>query len=146
MPIIKSAMKRMKQTIKRNERNVGIKRDIKDATKAFLAKPTSQGLSAAHSELDTAVKKGLLKKNTVARRKAQLAKVAKDAGVKLTPAKKSTTAKAPASKAAPKAAAVKKPATKTATTKTAAAKKPAAKATTAKKAPAKKPAAKKATK
>lgn len=132
MPIIKSAIKRMKQTIKRNERNVGIKREIKDATKAFLAKPTSEGLSKAHSELDTAVKKGLLKKNTVARRKSQLAKVAKDAGVKLAPAKK----------AAPKAAA--KPAT---TAKKPAAKKPTAtKPTAEKKAPAKKPAAKKTTK
>jgi ribosomal protein S20 len=133
MPIIKSAIKRMKQTIKRNERNVGIKREIKDATKAFLAKPTSEGLSKAHSELDTAVKKGLLKKNTVARRKAGLAKIAKEAGVKLAPAKK----------AAPKAAA--KPAT--AAKKPVAAKKPAAtKATAEKKAPAKKPAAKKTTK
>ena len=131
MPIIKSAIKRMKQTIKRNERNVGIKREIKDATKAFLAKPTSEGLSKAHSELDTAVKKGLLKKNTVARRKAGLAKVAKDAGVKLAPAKK----------AAPKPAATKAPATKPA-----AAKKPAATKATAAKAPAKKPAAKKTTK
>lgn len=134
MPIIKSAIKRMKQTIKRNERNVGIKREIKDATKAFLAKPSSEGLSKAHSELDTAVKKGLLKKNTVARRKSQLAKVAKDAGVKLAPAKKA----APKATAAAKPAAAKKPAT---------AKKPAAtKATAEKKAPAKKPAAKKTTK
>lgn len=136
MPIIKSAIKRMKQTIKRNERNVGIKREIKDATKAFLAKPSSEGLSKAHSELDTAVKKGLLKKNTVARRKAGLAKIAKDAGVKLTPAKKAAapkTAKAPAAKPA----AAKKPTA----TKPAAAKAPAAK-----KAPAKKPAAKKTTK
>jgi ribosomal protein S20 len=138
MPIIKSAIKRMKQTIKRNERNVGIKREIKDATKAFLLKPTSEGLSKAHSELDTAVKKKLLKKNTVARRKAQLAKVAKDAGVKLAPAKKATATK-PAAKApaAAKPVAAKKPAA----TKTAAAKTPAAK-----KAPAKKPAAKKTTK
>ena len=132
MPIIKSAIKRMKQTIKRNERNVAIKRDIKSAVKDFMAKPTSAGLSAAHSELDTAVKKNLLKKNTVARRKAQLAKVAKDAGVKLTPAKKATPAKP---------AAAKKPAAKAAPAKTVAAKKPVAK-----KAPAKKPAAKKATK
>lgn len=127
MPIIKSAIKRMKQTVKRNERNVGIKRDIKEATKAFLLKPTSEGLSAAHSELDTAVKKKLLKKNTVARRKAQLAKVAKEAGVKLTPAKK---------------AATKTPAAKTTATK-AAAKPAVAKATAAKKPAAKKPAAKK---
>ena len=100
MPIIKSAIKRAKQTIKRRERNVGIKRDIKTAVKDFLTKPTSEGLSAAHSELDTAVKKNLLKKNTVARRKSQLAKVAKDAGVKLAPAKKAATpaAKKPAAK------------------------------------------------
>jgi small subunit ribosomal protein S20 len=136
MPIIKSAIKRMKQTIVRRDRNVGIKRDIKEATKAFLAKPTSEGLSAAHSELDTAVKKKLLKKNTVARRKAQLAKVAKDAGVKLAPAKKAAakteTTKKPVGKAAPKAAAEKKA--------------PAVKKTVAKKPAAKKPTAKKADK
>jgi ribosomal protein S20 len=142
MPIIKSAIKRMRQTAKRRDRNVGIKRDIKNAVKTFLAKPTSEGLSKAHSELDTAVKKKLLKKNTVARRKASLAKIAKDAGVKLAPAKK----------AAVKPVAEKKPAVKTtaakATTakKPAATKKPATKATTTKKAPAKKPAAKKTAK
>jgi ribosomal protein S20 len=118
MPIIKSAIKRMKQTVKRRDRNVGIKRDIKNATKAFLAKPTAEGLSAAQSELDTAVKKKLLKKNTASRRKANLAKVAKEAGVKLATTKK----------AAPKAAA--KPAAKKAEAKPAAAKKPAAKKAT----------------
>ena len=113
MPIIKSAIKRMKQTAKRNARNVGIKRDIKEATKAFLAQPTSEGLSAAHSEIDTAVKKNLIKKNTAARRKAQLAKVAKEAGVKLAPAKKKAAAKPAAAKTtAAKKAPAKKPATK----------------------------------
>ncbi len=136
MPIIKSAIKRMKQTIKRNERNVGIKREIKDATKAFLAAPSSEGLSKAHSELDTAVKKGLLKKNTVARRKSQLAKVAKDAGVKLTATKKA------AAPAAAKPATKKAPAAKASAAAKPAAKKPAA----PKAAAAKKPAAKKATK
>lgn len=63
MPIIKSAIKRMKQTAKRNERNVSIKRDIKTAVKSFLAKPSSKGLSAAYSELDTAVKKNYSKKH-----------------------------------------------------------------------------------
>lgn len=134
MPIIKSAIKRMKQTAKRRERNVGIKRDIKGAVKAFMAKPTAEGLSAAQSELDTAVKKGLLKKATVSRRKAGLVKIAKAAGVKPTAAKKKA-----APKAAPKAAAApaKKPTAKKPATKATAAK-PAAK-----KAPAKKLAAKK---
>lgn len=121
MPIIKSAIKRMKQTIVRRERNVGIKKDIKSANKAFVAKPSQETLSKAHSELDKAVKKGLIKKNTAARRKANLSKAAKAASVK-------------------PAAAAKKPATKPAAAKPAA-KKPAAKAT-----PAKKPAAKKTTK
>jgi len=98
MPIIKSAVKRAKQTIKRRDRNVGIKKDIKDATKAFMVEPSAKNLSAAQSELDTAVKKGLLKKNTVARRKARLSKVAKNAGVKLETGKKATVAKKPVAK------------------------------------------------
>lgn len=133
MPIIKSAVKRMRQTVKRRARNVGVKQDIKSAVKSFNGKPTATSLSAAQSEIDTAVKKGLLKKATAARRKASLAKTAKEAGVKLETKKKAapkaaakTTAKAPAKKAAPKTTA-----------------KPAAKKPAAKKVPAKKPAAKK---
>lgn len=131
MPIIKSAIKRAKQATKRRERNVVIKKGIKGAVKAFLAKPSAKNLSAAQSELDNAVKKGLLKKNTAARRKANLSKVAKNANVKLA--------------TAPKAA---KSATKTVAAKPAAKKETATKAapkTAAKKAPAKKPAAKKVT-
>lgn len=119
MPLIKSAIKRMRQTAKRRARNITVKRDLKGAVKAFLAKPSSEGLQAAQSELDTAVKKNILPKNTASRRKAQLAKVAKDAGVKAGVAKKT------APKAAAKPAAKKAPA-KTAA-KPAAAKKPAAK-------------------
>lgn len=136
MPIIKSAVKRMKQTIKRRERNVAVKRDVKGAVKAFLEKPTAAGLSAAQSEIDTAVKKNLLSKNTAARRKANLARVAKEAGVKIEAA-----AKAPATKAAPKATA--KPAATKAPTKATTAKKPAAKKPATTKAPAKKAAPKK---
>jgi ribosomal protein S20 len=120
MPIIKSAIKRAKQTIKRRDRNVGIKRDIKNATKDFVAKPSAKTLSAAQSEIDTAVKKGLIKKNTAARRKANLSKAAKAAGVKLgTAAPKAAvkmaakvttkpTVKAAAKKVAEKPAAAKK--------------------------------------
>jgi len=127
MPIIKSAVKRAKQTTKRRQRNVAIKQDIKSATKAFMAKPSAKTLSAAQSEIDTAVKKGLIKKNTAARRKSKLHAVAKNAGVKMT-------------------AATKKPATTKTVAKKPAAKKTTAKPAVAKKAPAKKPAAKKATK
>lgn len=134
MPIIKSAVKRAKQTIKRRERNIGIKKDIKTAVKAFHANPSAKTLSVAQSELDTAVKKGLLKKNTVSRRKSQLARIAKEAGVKL-----ETTKKAPAKTATKKPAAAKTTAAK----KTDAKKPAATKTTAAKKAPAKKTAEKK---
>ena len=127
MPIIKSAIKRAKQTIVRRERNVATKRTLKDAVKAFNETPTAATLSAVQSAIDTAVKKNVLNKHTASRRKALFSKKAKEAGVKLGAAKKA--APKAAAKAAPKAAA--KPAAKTAA-------KPAAK-----KAPAKKPAAKK---
>lgn len=123
MPIIKSAIKRAKQTIKRRERNVVTKRDLKDAVKAFMAKPSAATLSKAQSEIDTAVKKGLLEKNTAARRKSNLSKLAKEAGVKLTAAKK-TAVKPAAAKTVAKPAA-KKPAAKA--TKPTTTKKPAAK-------------------
>ena len=97
-----------------------IKKIIKNAFKKFKAEPNAKNLSEYQSEIDKAVKKDLLKKNTASRRKAVAAKIAKDAaGVK-------ATAKPAAKKAAAKPAA-----------------KPAAKKTAAKKAPAKKPAAKK---
>lgn len=98
MPIIKSAIKRAKQTIKRRDRNVGIKREIKDAVKAFVAKPSAATLSKAQSEIDTAVKKNLLNKNTAARRKANLSRIAKQAGVKLAAPKKAATTKTTAAK------------------------------------------------
>lgn len=112
MPIIKSAIKRAKQTLKRRERNISIKKDIKTAVKAFSAEPSAKTLAAAQSEIDTAVKKGLIKKNTAARRKSALSKIAKKAGVTLEAAKKPATKPATAKKTAAKKAPAKKPATK----------------------------------
>lgn len=112
MPIIKSAIKRAKQTLKRRERNISIKKDIKTAVKAFSAEPSTKTLAAAQSEIDTAVKKGLIKKNTAARRKSALSKIAKKAGVTLEAAKKPAAKPATAKKTAAKKAPAKKPAAK----------------------------------
>lgn len=112
MPIIKSAIKRAKQTLKRRERNISIKKDIKTAVKAFSAEPSAKTLAAAQSEIDTAVKKGLIKKNTAARRKSALSKIAKKAGVTLEAAKKPVAKPATAKKTAAKKAPAKKPAAK----------------------------------
>ncbi|MBQ3441299.1 30S ribosomal protein S20 [Candidatus Saccharibacteria bacterium] len=83
MPIIKSAKKAARQATKRTAHNVEIKKSIKAAVKAFKAKPSAKTLSVAQSEYDKAVKKDLLKKNTAARRKAQLHAFAKSKNVKL---------------------------------------------------------------
>ena len=72
MPIIKSAKRAARQADKRTAHNAEIKKDIKAAVKAFKDKPTAKNLAKVQSEYDKAVKKDLLKKNTVSRRKAKL--------------------------------------------------------------------------
>lgn len=126
MPIIKSAIKRAKQSLVRRSRNLHVKREIKrDITALQTALTGGQTdeiqtkLGEAYSELDRAVKKGTLHKNTAARRKSQLAHaVAKSLGAEAVPAETKTT----------------KGAGKKATTAKQAAKKTPAKTTTAKKA------------
>lgn len=135
MPIIKSAIKRSHQALTRRSRNLHVKRAIhkdiaalSDALAAGDAAAIQESLSAAYSEIDRAVKKGTLHKNTAARRKSTLAhSVAKASGVEATPSEVKTT------KGAGKKATS---ATTKAKTKTTTAKKPAAKPA-AKKTPAK---------
>ena len=135
MPIIKSAIKRAKQTIKKHDQNNVTRRSSKSAIKAFLAKPSASTLSAAQSAIDTAVKKNVLEKNTAARRKSHLSKVAKEAGVKLATGKK---APVKVAAVATKKPAVKKPVAKKVAPKVAAPKKTVAKKPAAKKAAPKK--------
>lgn len=124
MPIIKSAKKRVKVAKKAAIRNSKTKRTLRSALKAFVRKPSAAGHAEAQSNLDKAVKKGVIHKNKAARLKKQAATTAKAAGVKQATVKKTT-----AKKATPK-----KTAAKPVVKKAAPAKKPAA----AKKAPAKK--------
>ncbi|QQS69013.1 30S ribosomal protein S20 [Candidatus Saccharibacteria bacterium] len=120
MPIIKSAKKRVKVATKATVRNSKTKRSLKAAVKAFgsaLAatdkKKAVKALDKVQSELDRAAKKGILHKNKVARKKAQAARNARNAGVpagvksdkvkatsvkKAFPVKKAAPAKKPAAK------------------------------------------------
>ena len=114
MPIIKSAKKRVRQTNKAKLRNDVSRKDLRQAIKKLQAsfaskKNASLSLSAAQSNIDMAVKKGLMHKNKAARKKSQLAAAAKAAGVKLEknakvakPAVKKTAAKPVAKKATAK--------------------------------------------
>jgi ribosomal protein S20 len=140
MPIIQSAIKRAKQALVRRSRNLQVKRAIKHDVTALHsalaegdAKQIQTSLSEAYSEIDRAVKKGTLHKNTAARRKSVLAHaVAKASGAEATPEETKTT-KGAGKKATAAKATAKKPTAKAAATKTAAAKKPAAKKAPAKK-------------
>ncbi len=111
MPIIKSAKKRVRTANKAAVRNSKTKRSLKSALKTFH-KSVSGGkadTAKAQSELDKAVKKGIIHKNKAARQKKALAAKAKASG-----AKPSTAAKKPAAK---KSAAKKTTAKKTASKK-----------------------------
>lgn len=109
MPLIKSAKKRVRTANKAATRNSKTKRSLKEALKVFKKSPSAKSHSAAQSNIDKAVKKGLVHKNKAARLKKQASAKAKAAGVKSTgakkaaakPAAKKTAAKKPAAKKAP---------------------------------------------
>jgi len=73
MPILKSAIKKLR----RDRRAAGANRKIKDraraAVRAARKKPTKVLLSKASSALDKAAKKGIIHKNKAARLKSRLA-------------------------------------------------------------------------
>jgi small subunit ribosomal protein S20 len=99
MPIIKSAKKRVRVARKAAIRNSKTRRSLKTSLKTFSAKPTADGHSSAYSNLDKAVKKGVIHKNKAARLKKRAAAQAKAAGVK--PAKSAKATAKPAIKKAP---------------------------------------------
>ena len=80
MPNIKSAMKRVKVSKKKNLRNRMVKTGVKTAVKKYQAAlnegvaPASAQLSATASAIDKAVSKGVIHKNAANRKKARLAK------------------------------------------------------------------------
>jgi small subunit ribosomal protein S20 len=117
MPIIKSAKKRVRVAHKAAVRNSKTKRSLKTAFKLFAKSPSADSHSAAQSNVDKMVKKGIIHKNKAARMKKRLAAQARANGVKAGATKKAT----------PKATPVKKPATKKPVAKKASVKKPATK-------------------
>ncbi len=80
MPNIKSAIKRVKVSEKKNLRNRMIKSGVKTAIKKFQVElavsPSAANvqLSATTSAIDKAASKGILHKNTANRKKARLAR------------------------------------------------------------------------
>ncbi|MEK7162372.1 MAG: 30S ribosomal protein S20 [Patescibacteria group bacterium] len=85
MPIIKSAKKALRQSLKRRERNLKKKAALQKALKNFSrlikANPPAGGDEAKNyfpqvqKALDKAAKQNIIKKNTAARKKSRLSKV-----------------------------------------------------------------------
>lgn len=126
MPIIKSAIKRARQQEKRRNRNVmiktGVRIKLKSARSAIASDPkeAQAALVAAISEIDRAVKKGTLHKNTAARKKSRLTKAYNAAADRpfgtdkgnssaKKPTAKSSATKKPAAKKSPAKSTTKKP-------------------------------------
>ncbi len=81
MPIIKSAKKALRQNQKRKQENLKVKNKMKDQIKKLKSfifaeqKKEAQGiLSKVYKAIDKAAKKGVIKKNTAARKKSRLNK------------------------------------------------------------------------
>jgi small subunit ribosomal protein S20 len=77
MPHHKSAVKRMRTTKRDKTKNVAVRSELKTLLKRMSEKPTDQDvMRLTVSELDRAVKKGVIKKAVANRRKSRLAKAA----------------------------------------------------------------------
>lgn len=81
MPIIKSAKKRAKQALVRQDRNYNVRtavrkamRNVMEAAKAGNKAEAEKLMSVAYKQVDLAAKKHVLLKNTAARRKSLLAR------------------------------------------------------------------------
>ncbi len=101
MPIIKSAIKRVRSAERRRKRNVSAQRNCKDLMKKFT-KLVEQGdqeeakklYPQLQKSLDMAVKKNHLHTNNVGRKKSNFAKmIAKESTPKSAPKKVATTKK-----------------------------------------------------
>lgn len=93
MPLIKSAIKKLRQERSITERNRAARASLRTTVKKAQEKPEPESLTAAFSALDKAVKRGLIKKGLADRTKSRLSKkvvVTKE----IKGAKKATKAKA----------------------------------------------------
>ena len=84
MPHHASCKKRLRQDEKRRVRNKGIRSDMKSAMKKVAStesgEDTTEAVRDAVSKIDKAWKRGVLKKNSAARKKSTIMRMAEQAG------------------------------------------------------------------
>ena len=91
MPVIKQAIKKVRQDKRKTSINLKVKSAYKKAVSSFKKSPSEAGLKTVYRVLDTAAKTNVIHKNKAARLKSRLSKKiakGKTASVKATPKKK----------------------------------------------------------
>ena len=74
MPILKSAIKKLRVDRRREKENAAIRQNYKEAVKAARAKKSAAELAKAFSALDRAAKKKVIHKNKASRLKSRLSR------------------------------------------------------------------------
>ena len=77
MPIIKSAIKKMRQNIKKTSQNALKKTRMKQVMKTAKGSGKTQSISEAYKAIDKAKKAGIIHKNKAARLKSSISKSSK---------------------------------------------------------------------
>lgn len=105
MPVIKSAIKKLRKDIKRTKKNDDLRRELDKKVSQAKKSKTASAVRDAVSVVDHAVKNNLMHKNRAARIKSSLSKLAKPAAKakKTTKVEKTTKVKSSA-KTTPKKA------------------------------------------
>lgn len=85
MPVIKSAIKKLRQSLKHQAHNRRVKLQLKELVNAFKKSPTADSYAAAVSALDKAVKTNIIHKNKASRLKGRLARRLPKTEVKTAP-------------------------------------------------------------
>lgn len=74
MPNIKSAKKRVKVGKRQADENINLRSGMRTAIKKVVKTTDKESLSDAIKKIDKAASKGIIKKNTAARKKSRLMK------------------------------------------------------------------------
>ena len=77
MPIIASAIKKLRHDRKRTETNRDTKESVREIVKSMRKNPSEKTLSSAFKTLDKAAKRNVIHKNKADRLKSRLAKLLK---------------------------------------------------------------------
>ncbi|OGG14943.1 hypothetical protein A2875_03200 [Candidatus Gottesmanbacteria bacterium RIFCSPHIGHO2_01_FULL_46_14] len=77
MPITKQAIKKMRSDRRRTDRNANTRESVRSAVKLVRKSPNAKNLAKAFMMLDKATNRHVIHKNTSARLKTRLSKLAK---------------------------------------------------------------------